>query len=41
VTTEHELRAGGEVVARAEATLVHLTDGDPTPLPAEWRAALQ
>lgn len=41
VTTEHELRAGGEVVARAEATLVHLTDGEPTPLPAEWRSALQ
>jgi acyl-CoA thioester hydrolase len=41
VTTEHEVRVGDAVAARAEATLVHVTDGEPTPLPEQWRAALQ
>ena len=41
VTTAHEVRVGENVAASAEAILVHVTDGEPTPLPASWRTALQ
>ncbi|MYL15466.1 thioesterase [Halorubrum sp. E3] len=42
-TMVHEVRAGGEAAAEAEATLVSLDPetGDPAPIPEEHRAAME
>ena len=42
-TMTHEIRAGGEAAAEAEATLVSLDPetGEPAPIPEEHRAAME
>ncbi|WP_423995154.1 acyl-CoA thioesterase [Halorubrum trapanicum] len=42
-TMTHEIRAGGEAAAEAEATLVSIDPetGEPAPIPEEHRAAME
>lgn len=40
-TFTHRLSADGEHVADAEATLVNLADGEPTPIGSDLRTALE
>jgi acyl-CoA thioester hydrolase len=43
VTMAHDVRAGGEVVAEAEGTLVSLDpdSGEPAPIPDEHRSSIE
>ncbi|PSQ17150.1 acyl-CoA thioesterase [Halobacteriales archaeon QS_8_69_26] len=41
IRMEYEIRAGGEVAATAETVLVTVEDGDPTPVPGDWRTAIE
>lgn len=38
---EYEVRADGEVAATAETVMVAVEDGEPRPVPEEWRAAIE
>ena len=41
LTLAYEVRQDGTVAATAETTQVHVADGSPSPLPEEWRPAIE
>jgi len=41
IDMEYEVRADGEVAATAETVMVAVEDGEPRPVPEEWRAAIE